>query len=48
MDLRIKGFGLGLTDEEITTLQNLPKDVWKAVDRAIIELGGTLPNGKHS
>lgn len=43
MDLRIKGFGLGLNQKEIKILQSISKEEWKAIDQAILELGGTLP-----
>lgn len=45
MDLRIKGFGLGLSKEECHILQTLPKDLDDALLTAIIELGGSLPEG---
>lgn len=45
MDLRIKGFGAGLSEGEIKTLQDMTKDEDDALYTAIVELGGTLPEG---
>lgn len=39
MDLRIKGFGAGLSEEELDILRNLSDDEWKEINLAIRELG---------
>jgi len=46
MDLRIKGFGLGLSDGEIGILNNISDEEWNEVRQAIVELGGTLPEAE--
>jgi hypothetical protein len=43
MDLRIKGFGAGLTESDIAIINNISDEEWKEIRRAIHELGGTLP-----
>jgi len=43
MDLRIKGFGIGLTENDIAILNGIPEPEWQAIRKAIVELGGTLP-----
>jgi len=43
MDLRIKGFGAGLTKKEIEILNQTSDREWKGIRQAIIELGGTVP-----
>lgn len=43
MDLRIKGFGFGLTNEELEIINDIPDDEWRAIRLAIVELGGTVP-----
>ena len=45
MTLRIKGAGRGLSDEEIQYLRGLPETTWDAIAIAIVELGGSLPEG---
>ena len=45
MDLRIKGIGVGPTEEETRLLQNMTKDEDDALFIAISELGGSLPDG---
>jgi len=42
MDLRIKGFGIGLTESDFAILNSIPEPEWQAVRKAIVELGGTL------
>jgi len=44
--LRIKGFGLGLSDGEIGILNNISDEEWNEVRQAIVELGGTLPEAE--
>jgi len=46
MDLRIKGFGLGLSDGEIGILNSISDEEWNGVRQAIVELGGTLPEAE--
>jgi len=45
MDLRIKGFGAGLSEEEVELLQNMTLEEDGALFKAITDLGGTLPEG---
>lgn len=43
MDLRIKGFGFGLSKKELEILNNILEGEWKEIRKAIVELGGTVP-----
>lgn len=45
MDLRINGFGVGLSDKEIKMLQSMTPEEDDALFKTIIDLGGTLPKG---